>query len=179
MTVSIRGKQYVTVAERVAAAHEDESAEFEITGSEIITIGETGRWWYQVTVLVRGRTFIGTAEIKFNAKAGTPDADNPVECAETSAVGRALAFAGIGSAEGIASADEVRRTGSGSCTLVDCGEYAKDHDIPPEMFRAATKKYRGQWDMLMGAMRGYVAERDANVEPHSLDLRERERTVAP
>lgn len=49
-------------------------------------------------------------------------------------------------------------------TLADCGEFAKDHDIPASMFRAATKKYAGKPDELMKAMMGYVRERDAEPE---------------
>lgn len=107
MTVNIRGKQYVTVDERVQAAHE--AGDFEMINSEIVTIGETGRWWYQVTIRVNGKLYFGTAEIKFNAPARTPDAENPVECAETSAIGRALGFAGLGVVGSIASADELQR----------------------------------------------------------------------
>ena len=66
------------------------------------------------TVLVRatitfadGRTFTGLAEVQ--AASSGAQATNPVECAETSSVGRALAMSGwFGSGDGIAGADEVR-----------------------------------------------------------------------
>ena len=66
------------------------------------------------TVLVRatitfadGRTSTGLAEVQ-SASSGA-QATNPLECGETSAVGRALAMAGwFGSGEGIAGAEEVR-----------------------------------------------------------------------
>ena len=156
MTVNIRGKQYVTVAERVAEAHEDEEAHFSIVGGDIITVGKTDRWWYQATISVHGRTYIGTAEIKFNAKPNTADADSPLECAETSAIGRALAFAGYGAVESIASADEVRRTGTTKephslrlphptggpvVTLERCAEYAEERGIDREAYQRAIAKY--------------------------------------
>ena len=52
---------------------------------------------------------MGTAEIKFNAPKNTPDGIAPLECAETSALGRALAFAGLGTIESIASYEEITR----------------------------------------------------------------------
>jgi hypothetical protein len=76
--------------------------------AETFSIGE--RWFYRVALLVgEGRQFIGTAEIKFNAPPNSADGKSPIECAETSAVGRALGFAGFGVIEGIASADEMQR----------------------------------------------------------------------
>ena len=45
-----------------------------------------------------------------NAPKNTPDGTNPFECGETSAIGRALAFAGFGSVESIASKDEIERS---------------------------------------------------------------------
>ena len=43
-------------------------------------------------------------------------------------------------------------------TLADCGEYAKNHDIPADIFKKATKAYAGKWDELMKRMMGYVKE---------------------
>src|SRR5579859_6211819 len=107
-TVTIKGKPYVAVAERVRLAHA--AGGYAMLASESYTLGETGRWWMRVTILVGERQYIGTAEIKLGARAGTADGDSPVECAETSALGRALGFAGFGSVDGIASADEMQRS---------------------------------------------------------------------
>lgn len=109
MAIIIRGKQYVTVAERVTAAHEA-NAGFAILSSDVLAMG-ADRLYVKVAIQFDGRRFIGMAEVKLNARAGTPDGDNPLECAETSAIGRALGFAGLGSVEGIASSDEMRRAG--------------------------------------------------------------------
>ena len=110
-TVRISGSDYVTVAERNRVAHEI-GAELEL-GYEIIDehwfqMGE--RWFVTMTIVVNGKTFKGTSEVKFNASPKTADGMAPAECAETSALGRALGFAGIGALDGIASADEILRS---------------------------------------------------------------------
>lgn len=107
MTIDIRGKQYVTVSERVQAALDGEER-YTMVSAETFSLNE--HHFYRVTIRIGERQYIGTAEIKFNAKPGTPDATNPVECAETSALGRALGFAGFGVVDGIASADEMVRS---------------------------------------------------------------------
>lgn len=108
-TITIRGKQYVTVAARVAAAHENGGFTMP-EAPELIHIGD--RTFIRVCVeLPNGQRFYGTSEVKWDAPSGSADASAPLECAETSAVGRALGFAGYGSADSIASANEVARTG--------------------------------------------------------------------
>ncbi len=108
--VTIRGKQYVTVAERVAAAHE--AGGYAILSTEVLPLGDGGRLYVKVQLEYAQRRYIGMAEVKLGARAGTPDGDNPLECAETSALGRALGFAGLGVVDGIASADELLRRGT-------------------------------------------------------------------
>jgi hypothetical protein len=105
-TVTIRGKAYVDVAERVRLVHDQQKA-FEIIESEPREVA--GRWIWRAVIKVNGLPYIGNAEIKLDAPRGTPDGTNPFECAETSAVGRALGFAGFGSVESIASLDEMYR----------------------------------------------------------------------
>lgn len=107
MTVRLNGKEYVTVSERVEAALSAETS-YQMVSAETFSLME--RWFYRVTLLVGERRYIGTAEIKFNASASSADGKNPIECAETSAVGRALGFAGFGVMDGIASADELMRS---------------------------------------------------------------------
>jgi len=105
-TVNIKGKQYVDVAERVRLVHAERES-FEMVSSNAIQVGPI--WVWQAVIKVNGIQYIGTAEIKFDAAKHTADGTNPVACAETSAVGRALGMAGLGSLESIASADEVMR----------------------------------------------------------------------
>ena len=108
MTVQIHGNPYVTVAERLQMVHES-GKPFEVVSSEPLQAGD--RWLWRVAIKVDGLLYTGSAEAKIaNARAGSPDSSNPFECAETSALGRALGFAGYGAIESIASADEIVRS---------------------------------------------------------------------
>lgn len=100
-TINIHGNLYIPVAERVRLAHEDNKDNFSIL-TEFIPNG--GAIVCKATVTTKKGTFTGTSAanpIKVIEK------QSPYEVAETSAVGRALGFAGYGIVEGIASADEV------------------------------------------------------------------------
>jgi hypothetical protein len=103
--ITIKGKPYILVAGRVSLAHDD--AGFSMLSSETLSVN--ARWFVKVTITVKDKQYVGTSEIKFDAPKGTADGDSPMECAETSALGRALGFAGYGSVDSIASADEVLR----------------------------------------------------------------------
>ena len=105
MPVNIHGKQYVTVAERVAALHEARNGQ-EIQITTTITEDSPEQVVVRATVRCAAGTFTGHAHSMKNA--GSVEGQAPLEVAETSAVGRALGFAGFGSAEGIASADEMQ-----------------------------------------------------------------------
>lgn len=105
-TIDIRGKAYVTVAERIRLVH-DQKHNFEIVESMALQIAD--RWIWRAVIKIDDKQYIGTAEVKLNAPKNTPDGQAPFECAETSAIGRALGMAGFGSAESIASFDEVYR----------------------------------------------------------------------
>ena len=103
MTVQYENGTYATVAERLREA---------LPGIEGIqtTITNIAGMWISHTVLTMtdGRSFTGNAEVTRGYGAG-PQATSPLECAETSSVGRALAFAGFfGSASGIAGIEEIR-----------------------------------------------------------------------
>jgi hypothetical protein len=132
-TIDIRGKAYVTVAERIKAVTDFENLEenryeiekwerFEVGGKHFLTchiiVGtdetltelktvlgyrvETR----QVPVKLLGKRYSGTSQISFT---GGVNATSGYENAETSALGRALGFAGIGVLEGVASADEITK----------------------------------------------------------------------
>jgi len=103
----IHGKEYITVAERVNLVHASGKT-FEMISSEPMSVGDRLLW--EVAIKVNEQQCIGHAEVKLNADKRTPDGQCPFECAETSALGRALGFAGFGSAESIASADEIVRS---------------------------------------------------------------------
>jgi len=105
MPVQIHGKTYVTVAERVQAAH---AADVASITTELLGAGDGERYIVRAHVALKdGREFTGHAE-EIRGSAGIAG-KSPLEVAETSAVGRALGFAGFGSMESIASAGEVQR----------------------------------------------------------------------
>lgn len=123
-TINIKGKEYVPVVERVKEFHKEYPAGQIIT--EIIS-NEQNRIIVKaiVKVPIIKKEFIGlyAGEDKFDDKYGYNTftghsqsewgkgmmGDVALEVAETSAVGRALGFAGIGIDTGIASADEMRK----------------------------------------------------------------------
>lgn len=108
MVVQIRGKTYHTVADRLTQAHGDQGKPtgIQCITTEPVAVGDTVLVKATIT-FADGRQFCGMAEV-ITTSSGA-QATNPVECAETSAVGRALAMAGyFGSGDGIAGAEEVR-----------------------------------------------------------------------
>lgn len=116
-TISIKGKEYVPVVERVKEGHVQDP-EVSIT-AEVIDITDT-RVSVKATVIFKGKTFTGHSQAKYgDGMMG----DVALEVAETSAIGRALGFAGIGIDTGIASADEMRKVK----TLKDINE---TDDVP-------------------------------------------------
>lgn len=101
--ITIHGKEYMTVAKRVGLAHEDnalQSVETEVLSHDPVVI--------KAKVCISGRVFTGISAVILE-QAKMIEKENPYEVAETSAVGRALGFAGYGLIESIASADEVSR----------------------------------------------------------------------
>lgn len=102
-TISIKGKEYVPVVERVKEAHKLHN---DLSISTEITEWIENRVCVKATVLFGGKTYVGHSQALFgNGMMG----DVALEVAETSAVGRALGFANIGLLDGIASADEMRK----------------------------------------------------------------------
>lgn len=104
MPVEIHGKQYVTVAERIQAMHDAVDGCEVCISTEIVRDTDTSIS-IKATVTCQAGTFSGHATSRYEA--GGIEAQSPLEVAETSAIGRALGFAGYGLVEGIASADEV------------------------------------------------------------------------
>ena len=106
MTVNIHGRQYVTVAERIKMLHDSRDGNtFDISTHIIAETDDTIT--IKATVECAAGRFTGHATSKKDAEGAEGDA--PLEVAETSAVGRALGFAGFGANESIASADEVQQ----------------------------------------------------------------------
>jgi len=108
MTVSIKGVAYETVHARLDAAHDTGARPKGIKSIATSPMEVAGRIVVCATVTFEdGREFSGISEAKLDATSGA-DRDAPIECAETSAVGRALANAGYFGSGGLASQDEIR-----------------------------------------------------------------------
>lgn len=104
--VQIHGKDYMTVARRVELAHEEdalESIETEVLSNDPVVI--------KALVKIKGQVYTGISSVSLDS-ARIIERQNPYEVAETSAVGRALGFAGYGIIESIASADEMNHARS-------------------------------------------------------------------
>ena len=101
--IRIHGKEYVTVAARVKMAHDANKIMSIVT--EVLPVPD------QVVVKATVTTDKGTyTGISAANPAKYIEKMSPFEVAETSAVGRALGFAGFGSVESIASADEILKS---------------------------------------------------------------------
>lgn len=113
MPINIHGKEYFTVAERLQQAHEANdlsSVNTEVLSHDPVAI--------KATIVTTEGTFTG---ISAADPTKSIEKKSPYEVAETSAVGRALAFAGYAGTE-IASYDEMVK--AGAVTEID-------YDKPP------------------------------------------------
>jgi hypothetical protein len=116
--VQIHGKDYMTVARRVELAQESkalEGVETEVLSHDPVVV--------RAKVTIRGTVYTGISAVDLNS-ARVIEKQNPYEVAETSAVGRALGFAGYGLLESIASADEVTRA-----VALQAGEKTQATDV--------------------------------------------------
>lgn len=103
MPISIHGKSYKTVAERLEEAH----SASDLLGIETEVLYLDPQIMVKATIKTKKGVFTGISAADPNKSI---EAKTPVEVAETSAVGRALAFAGYAGSE-IASADEMVKAG--------------------------------------------------------------------
>lgn len=102
MPIRIHGKEYVTVAERLAEI-----------GKDLLSVETEVLFQSPVVIRATVHTKVGIFQ---GISAANPSKAieklSPYEVAETSAVGRALGFAGYGIVEGIATADEIYKAQS-------------------------------------------------------------------
>ena len=103
MPIKIHDHIYITVAERVHALHEESFERIEVQ-TEIVADSSDGVVFRAIVTTPKG-VFVGHA--RSDKAARSIEGQSPYEVAETSAVGRALGFAGYGAVDSIASADEV------------------------------------------------------------------------
>lgn len=143
MPVQIHGKQYITVSERVEEAHKA-CKQLSIT-TEVLPNG--GSIVIKATVTTEKGTFTGISAAN---PAKAIEKLNPYEVAETSAVGRALGFAGFGIVEGIASADEMVKAGvqdeskeNTESEIKVCS--AHDSDPVPMKYAQSKSTGKGYW----------------------------------
>lgn len=103
MSIQIHGKHYVTVDERVKAAHE--ACKKISISTEVLPLAD--KIVVKATVVTEKGTFTGISAAN---ESKLIEKQSPYEVAETSAVGRALGFAGYGVVNGIATAEEIAKT---------------------------------------------------------------------
>ena len=103
MPVNIHGKEYKTVAERLNEAH----ANNDFLGCETEVLFLEPQVMVKATIKTKLGMFTGISAAN---PSKSIEANTPVEVAETSAVGRALSFAGYAGSE-IASAEEMVKAG--------------------------------------------------------------------
>ena len=107
-TINIKGKEYVTVAERLLYIAANETHEIETEP----TFYEAQQMWVVKATLTlhrEGGHFKFTGHAQEIIGDGYINKTSALENAETSAVGRACAMAGIGIIESIASVDEINK----------------------------------------------------------------------
>lgn len=109
--VNIKGKPYMTVAGRVRKAHEELSENFEIVTEALPQEG--GVLFKAIVSTPKGR-FFGHSFASLTAQG--IEGQSPYEVAETSAIGRALGFAGYGIVDGLATGDEIVKSEAGIST---------------------------------------------------------------
>ena len=103
-TINIKGKEYVTVNERVLEIHRVLKGKNLSITTECVQ--HTPKVVIKATVVTPQGTFTGYSAANSDKLI---EKMSPYEVAETSAVGRALGFAGIGIVESIATADEIKK----------------------------------------------------------------------
>ena len=102
MSVNIHGKEYFTVAERLNELNKNVDGNYTLTTEMVLF--KDGVVVFKATLQIGENTFTGHAMEKEGSS--TINKTSFIECAETSAIGRALASAGYLGSE-FASADEV------------------------------------------------------------------------
>lgn len=133
MPITIHNNQYVTVAERVKEIHEKLKT-FDIT-TEVLSVDPVV---IKATVKTEKGTFNGIS-------AANPtkviEKMSPYEVAETSAIGRALGFAGFGVVDSIATADEMVKAGGNNApqTIVEPNEVCKKCGAPMKTSKTGGK----------------------------------------
>ncbi len=141
MPVQIHGKDYYTVAERIASFRE---ADASLTIETQLIFHDEERVILKALIM-EGERLISTGYAEEVRGSSNINSTSALENAETSAVGRALAFFGLAGTE-IASADEV----------ANAITQQKEKQLY-ESFTATTQANEANHDSLIG-IRGFLAE---------------------
>lgn len=104
--MKIKGKDYVQVKDRILFLAEHFDAKYSIETSYDY-FPERKMWVVKATLTIDGQTYTGLAQ-ELESSTGV-NQTSALENAETSAVGRACAMAGIGVIDSIASTDEITK----------------------------------------------------------------------
>tara|TARA_R100000234_G_scaffold117883_1_gene97163 strand:- start:2511 stop:3197 length:687 start_codon:yes stop_codon:yes gene_type:complete len=177
MPVKIHGKDYRTVAERVELFHQDNKDVEKSITTEILHNDES-TVMMKTTVTVNGSTYTGHAVEVYNSS--MINKTSALENCETSAIGRALASAGLGGTE-FASADEVTNAisqqnkpaaNNGASTNGTAQETNTDDEIDWEKGRENSVpfgKHKGEkWKDLPLDYLKWIAEKSDNAQWKSM-----------
>lgn len=107
--ITIKGKKYVQVKDRIAfLASNDNEEPYSIT-TEYDYYPEQKMWVVKATLTLGDSVYTGLAQEVESKNYKEVNSTSALENCETSAVGRACAMAGIGIVDSIASADEMHK----------------------------------------------------------------------
>ena len=190
MPVNIQGKEYATVNERVAEAHEKWDGNLSIKTKVLESIDGFVRVKATITHTNDAGThvFVGHAEEQIGSS--FINEKSALENAETSAVGRALAFAGFSTDASIASADEVANAMMNQST--NSNQYAGANNIQqddPSTYKDVDwnveretevhfGKHKGQlWKDLPDGYLAWLASKQDGKNAHYADLEQMFRIV--
>lgn len=122
-TIQIHGKEYMPVAQRLILAQED--GMLQGTTTEVLNYAPVV---VRVTITIDGKVYQGISSVD-QAMARSIEKINPFEVAETSALGRALGFAGYGIIDSVASADEIVKSEAATPSSSNFDEVVKQCDV--------------------------------------------------
>jgi len=146
MPVSIHGKSYRMVHERIALMHEElhrEGLQVKIETSVVDRFSHKIICFKATITIINGDKIFMTASGHAEEVYGSSNINrtSALENAETSAIGRALAFLGYGSEEGISSYEEVKGAVEQQKKGVDISQITPDNKDKPKLIPKTDKVY--------------------------------------
>lgn len=106
--ISIKGKSYVQVKDRILYLSQNHEGEYSID-TTYVYYPEKKMWVVKAKLTIKGESYTGLAQEIESNDYKQVNHSSALENAETSAVGRACAMAGIGVLDSIASVDEMNK----------------------------------------------------------------------